>query len=142
MHSWLIIDGYNIINKWPDLAKAKQKSIEFAREKLNTIIQKYSDFKEMDVTIVYDGKGTERELIKGNPSIIFSKSAETADAVIEYLVYNSDKSKGITVATDDNAQRNFVVCAGADCISAEKLMNEVKQALAEMRKMLDNKKEA
>lgn len=140
MYSWLIIDGYNIISKWPDLAKAKRKSIEFAREKLNTIIQKYSDFKEIEVTIVYDGKGGERELIKGNPSIIFSKSAETADAVIEYLVYNNNKSKEITVATDDNVQRNFVICAGANCISAEKLMNEVKQTLVEMRKILDNEK--
>ena len=132
----LIIDGYNIINKWPDLIKAKDKSMELAREKLNTIIQKYSDFKGIKAIIVYDGKGPERTETKDNPRIIFSKGGETADAVIEYLAYNHKSPEEITVATDDSVQRNFVVGAKAYCISSEELEAEVKETLLEMRKML------
>ena len=135
-YCWLIIDGYNVIYKWPDLLRAKRKSIEFAREKLNTLIQKYSDFKGIEATIAYDGKGSNREEIEGNPKIIYSKNRETADAVIESLVYNYDKPDEITVVTDDNIQRNFVVGAGAHCISVQEFEIEVNTALVEMRKML------
>ncbi|MBN1404976.1 MAG: NYN domain-containing protein [Candidatus Omnitrophica bacterium] len=133
--SWLIIDGYNIINKWPGLIGAKHKSIGFAREKLNTIMQKYCDYKKTKVTIVYDGKGEEREVEKGNPEIIFSKTSETADSVIEYLAYNN-KSQGLTVATDDGVLRNFIITTGVDCVSAKNLMDEVDGALSQMREGL------
>ena len=132
----LIIDGYNIINKWPDLIKAKNKSIELAREKLNTIIQKYSDFKGIKAIIAYDGRGPERTETKDNPKIIFSKGGETADTVIEYLVCNHKSPEEITVATDDSVQRNFIVGAGAHSVSADDLEAEVKETLLEMRKML------
>ena len=135
-YSWLIIDGYNVIYKWSDLLKAKHKSIEFAREKLNTLIQKYSDFKGIKATIAYDGKSSNREEIEGNPKIIYSKNKETADAVIESLVYNYDKPGEITVVTDDNIQRNFVIGAGAHCISADQFETELNEALSEMREML------
>ena len=132
----LIIDGYNIINKWPDLIKAKDKSMELAREKLNTIIQKYSDFKGIKVTIVYDGKGPERTETKDNPKIIFSKGGETADTVIEYLVCNHKSPEEITVATDDSVQRNFVTSAGAHSVSADDFMSEVNETLVDMREAL------
>ncbi len=136
MSTYLIIDGYNIINKWPELIKAKNQTIEFAREKLNTIIQKYADFKNTKTTIVYDGAGREREKIEGTPQIIYSKGTETADAVIEYIVKNYETPGDIIVATDDNVQRNFIVTAGAWYMSAQDLENEVKAALVEMRKLL------
>ncbi|UCH12874.1 MAG: NYN domain-containing protein [Candidatus Omnitrophota bacterium] len=135
-YCWLIIDGYNVINKWPELIKAKDKSIEFAREKLNTLVQKYSDFKGIKTTIAYDGKGRSSEELEGNPKIIYSKNKETADAVIESLVYNYDKPGEITVVTDDNIQRNFVIGAGARCISADQFETELSEALTEMRQML------
>jgi len=136
MYSWLIIDGYNIINKWGSLLKAKNESIEFARETLNTIIQKYSDYKDIKVTIVYDGKNPEREEISGSPNIIFSKRNETADTIIEFLVYNADNPAEITVATDDNIQRSLVMGAGAWFISAKELEAEVDETLKQMRKKL------
>jgi len=136
MYSWLIIDGYNIIHKWPDLVKAKLKNIEFAREKFNTIIQKYSDFKGIKITIVYDGQGKERSNTKDNPEIVFSKSTETADSIIEYLVQNHDNPKEILVATDDNVQRSFIITAGAWYISAADFESEVNSVLGDMRKRL------
>ncbi len=133
----LIIDGYNIINKWPDLIEAKKESIELAREKLNTLVQKYSDFKGIKTAIVYDGKNSKRTETKDNPKIIFSKGGETADTVIEYLVQNHENPDEITVATDDNIQRNFIVGAKAHYISAEDFMLEVNRALADMRDTLE-----
>ncbi len=77
MLQYLLIDGYNIIYSWPDLIKAKAKSIELARDKLNTVIQKYSDFKKIKVTIVYDGRNSERTETEDNPKIIFSKGGDS-----------------------------------------------------------------
>lgn len=57
MFSHLIIDGYNIINKWPSLKKAKSKSLDFARQQFIDTVEKYSDYTGIKVTIVFDGKG-------------------------------------------------------------------------------------
>lgn len=136
MAEYLIIDGYNIISKWPDLAENKQKNIEFARQKLNNIIQKYIDYKGIKVTIVYDGAGPDKSIINGSPEIIFSKGTESADSIIESLVYNHQSPEQIIVATDDNIQRNFIVTAGAWYVSANDLETEVAEVLEEMRTKL------
>ncbi|HEO63794.1 MAG TPA: hypothetical protein ENN78_00815 [Candidatus Omnitrophica bacterium] len=136
MSSFLIIDGYNIINKWPKLIKAKCKSIELAREALYNIVQKYSDFTGTKATIVYDGKGKESQHIKGDVDVIFSSEKETADSIIETLVYNAKEPNRIKVVTDDNVQRNMVMGMGSFTLSCRSFEKEVGQAQKDLTQHL------
>jgi len=144
MSSYLIIDGYNIINKWPNLIQAKEKSIEFARSELFYIIQKYADAKDLDAVIVYDGRASERSLEKGNPTVIYSKRSETADTVIESLVYNftTDKNQKsglqIRVVTGDRIISNMVLGMGAAVSSPEIFASELKTGIQYMREGIKN----
>lgn len=126
--SCLIIDGYNIINKWPRLIKAKRKSIESARAELFDIIQAYCDYTAQEGIIVYDGSGRERSVENTNPRVIFSGKGETADTVIESLVYNLDDKSKVKVVTEDRAQRDMINGMGASLLSADMLESEIKSA--------------
>ena len=41
----LVVDGYNIINAWDELAETAETSLENAREKLNFMIAEYAAYK-------------------------------------------------------------------------------------------------
>lgn len=137
MPSYLIIDGYNLINSWPELIKVKRKSIESARAELFNLIQAYCDYTGEEGIIVYDGSQKERSVEKGNPTVIFSKKGESADTVIESLVYNLDDKSKVKVVTDDRALENLIVGMGASVISAERLELEVKSASSSMRGFIE-----
>jgi len=144
MSSYLIIDGYNIINRWPVLLEAKEKSIEFACSELFYVIQRYADAKELKAIIVYDGRGKERTVEDGNPTVIYSKKQETADTVIESLVYNAQsdfeeegsKKKtnfNIRIVTDDRSITNMVLGMGATVVSTNIFASELESGISSLR---------
>lgn len=139
--SYLIIDGYNIINKWPRLIKARQKSIESARAELFNIIQAYCDYAGAEGIIVYDGKGKERSAENTNPRIIFSRKGETADTIIESLVYNFDDKSKVKVVTEDRAQGDMIVGMGAFVLSTERLELEIKSASSSMEDFIEGNRD-
>ncbi|MGL5512691.1 MAG: NYN domain-containing protein, partial [Sporomusa sp.] len=61
----LIVDGYNVINAWPELIEAKD-NLEYARDKLVDILSEYGAYKGFKmIIIVFDahmvaGKGVTR----------------------------------------------------------------------------------
>lgn len=134
MSSYLIIDGYNLIHKWPNLIKAQQKSMEFARNQLFYAIQRYCDYNHIHGIIAYDGKGSERSIEEGNPQVIFSKAKESADTVIESIVYNLKDRSCVSVATDDRVVANLVTGMGACIISSTLLAGTVFKDLPLSRK--------
>lgn len=106
--------------------RVKRKGTESARTELFNLIQSYCDYTAQEGIIVYDGSQKERSVEEGRPAVIYSKKGESADTVIESLVYNlEDKSKG-RVVTNDRAQRDLIVGMGASVISAEALELELK----------------
>jgi predicted RNA-binding protein with PIN domain len=133
MSSYLIVDGYNIIAKLPSLVKAKRKSIEFARARLCELIEAYCDYNGAKGTIVFDGGQREQQEEGDNPKVIFSKKGESADTIIESLVYNCDDKINTRVVTDDRAIRNMVVGMGASCISINMFEDELKSVLSSMK---------
>ena len=136
MVSCLIIDGYNLINKWPLLIKAKHKNFELARSRLLGLIQHYCDFTGIKGIIVYDGKGSKRSAHKGNPMVIFSRKNESADTVIESFVYKIEDKKTIRLVTDDRVMANLVSGMGALVTSTKIFEMEMKSALSSMREII------
>ncbi|WP_227764081.1 NYN domain-containing protein [Zhaonella formicivorans] len=138
MEDILIVDGYNIINGWPELNKLKEESLEHAREKLIEVMSNYGSFKGVQVIVVFDGhlvKGGLRssELING-VEVIYTGEGETADAVIEKLMHQLPPSLLICVATSDWSEQKIVLGKGAVRLSGRELLHKIQEINKEAEK--------
>ncbi len=134
MSSYLIIDGYNLIYAIPSLLKASRKSIDFARDNLISMVESYCDCYNAEGIIVYDGNQKKRTIEEGNPTTIFAKKGEGADAVIESLVYKLPDRGQARVVTDDRVVMNMVIGMGAFTMHASVFEVEARQAIESIRK--------
>ena len=142
MSSYLIIDGYNVINKISYLVNAQNLSMESARDKLFKIFQEYCDFSLVEGLIVYDGNQSARTVEDGNPAVIFTKSDECADTIIESLIYNMENKQDARVVTDDRVITNLVTGMGAFTMSVnlfEQELEKIKYAAPHKRHFVLNR---
>jgi predicted RNA-binding protein with PIN domain len=127
----LIVDGYNIINAWPELVKLKDESFDHARDKLLDILSNFSGLTDYMVVVVFDAhlvkKGVSRKENLGGIEVIFTQEGETADSCIERLVSELPREIQVTVATSDWAQQRLVMGQGALRLSARELLIMVKE---------------
>ncbi len=118
MKEVLIIDGYNVINAWPDLKKISQESLEQARNMLIDKMAEYHSYTGIEVIIVFDAyqvKGTKIKKEKiNNVEIIFTKKNQTADSYIEKKIEEFTKNKRniVRVVTSDLAEQQIVLGSG------------------------------
>ncbi len=135
----LIVDGYNVIHAWPELAPIiKAGHAHQARHRLIVMLGEYAAATGERVTVVFDAHGRARdhgggEVIDG-VTVLFGSKAQTADHVIERRV-SIAKHRGdaglVTVATGDRLQRDLVMGMGAGVIGAEALRQVVLGAHAQ-----------
>ncbi|NLT94177.1 MAG: NYN domain-containing protein [Clostridia bacterium] len=130
----LIIDGYNVINSWPELIKLKEENFEHARLRLIEILSNYSGYKGIKVIIVFDAHqvkgGTERKEYYGNVEVIFSGEGVTADSVIEKLISSiPPKSFKTFVATSDRVEQEMIWGKGAYRMSSRELLLEINKTV-------------
>lgn len=129
----VFIDGYNVINSWPNLKEtAKSNQLELGRNKLIEIIENYSSFNHCRVFIVFDAHkvhGTiEKEEILGKNkqiSVIYTKSGETADSYIERMVNGFGKRFDVMVVTSDNLEQQTIFQRGATRMNSLEFYHEV-----------------
>ncbi len=136
--AFLFVDGYNVIHSWPSLKKVAAKNLEKAREQLIKRLSPYQDYTGTRVKIVFDGKGFGKpspQIVMGL-EVIFSPRNQTADSVIERLVYASPQREKIQVATSDYEERMMVFGLGAQVISPQDLEEEVARTLREARNFI------
>lgn len=137
MYSFQVfIDGYNLIHQIPELKKALSKSIDSARDKLQQMVEAYCDYNNAKGFIVYDGTQSRRWEEGDNPILIYSKAGESADTVIESLVYKLDDRRKARVVTDDRQVSNMVFGMDAFTMSASSFAIEAKRAVENIRKEL------
>lgn len=136
----LLIDGYNIINAWSELAKLASVNLEEARHKLNNIISEYAAYNEIETYIVYDaykvkGTSSRKEKIK-NLTVIFTKENQTADSYIEKFIhdYKYKRHAIIRVATNDHVEQNMILGKGAARLTARELQLEVNKSKSEIKR--------
>lgn len=83
----LLVDGYNVINCWPNLNKVKDYSFSGARNKLEDILINYASYNNCKIYLVYDAHKVTGNIEKVESgkyiNIIFTKDGETADQYIE-----------------------------------------------------------
>jgi predicted RNA-binding protein with PIN domain len=136
----LIVDGYNVIHAWPELAPLiKDGQAEEARRRLIAMLGEYAAAAGERVTVVFDAHSRARDHGKGEVvdgvTVIFGSKAQTADHVIERRVAIASRRGDagmVTVASSDRLQRDLVMAMGAAVIGAEALRQVVLGARAEL----------
>ncbi len=127
----MIVDGYNIINAWPELVELVKDNLENARHKLLEIMANYQGYIKAKVIVVFDAhlvKGSTQKREKyGGLEVVFTKENETADNYIERLTHQIAKSNRVRVATSDFLEQTIILGKGATRISAQELHQEVQQ---------------
>lgn len=132
MRAHLIVDGYNVINCWPELLK-KSNDLEHARDRLIHILLEYGAYEKYDVTVVFDALYTasEQSLEKLNShfGIVYTKKKETADSYIERMAYELvHEGREVFVVTSDGAEQNAVLGAGAYRMTVKELSHAIQKA--------------
>lgn len=135
---YLLVDGYNIIFAWEELASLAGVDLNAARGRLQDILCNYQAFRKMHLILVFDAYR-----VKGNPGsvehchnidVVYTKEAETADQYIEKVTHEmSRKNYRVRVATSDGLEQIIIMGAGAIRVSARELYEEVRAAEEEMR---------
>ena len=134
---YIIVDGYNIIFAWDDLAEVARHDLDAARRGLLDTLSSYTGFKKCRMVVVFDGYK-----VKGNPGtkeqfhnlqVVYTAEGETADAYIEALVAQVGNHYNLKVATSDSLVQLSSLRSGVLRMSARELRQEVMDAHAEMR---------
>ncbi|MEG0775158.1 NYN domain-containing protein [Clostridium sp.] len=118
----IFVDGYNVINSWPQLRDIKNSSYESARTKLIDMLQNYSAFKGWNIILVFDAHKVKGSLEKkermGNLVVVFTKEGESADNYIERMVNNIGRTLEVYVVTSDSLEQQVTFQRGAVRISS------------------------
>ena len=122
MKEHYLIDGYNVINNWPDFAKVRDQDLEHARSMLTDKVAEFSAFHGYDAVVVFDAmdaKGPEAAEFIGGCMVVYTAEQETADSWIERETYRiAKKVVRVFVVTSDKAEQDNVLGSGAFRISA------------------------
>ena len=121
----LIIDGYSLLHRDPELQPLTRGQLELARHVLIDKIARVCDMMALRTTIVFDGQSRGRDAGASSASIdvIYSHGHETADTVIEIMTTQAEKPESILVVTSDRAEMNVVLAAGAQVMSCAGFMD-------------------
>jgi len=139
----IIVDGYNIIFAWDELAALAKDDLEAARKKLCDMLSNYAGFKKCYLVVVFDGWK-----VKGNPGektqhhniqVVYTREGETGDAYIEALVAKIGSNYAVRVASSDSLVQLSSFRTGVLRMSARELREELDAAGKEMRQHFQKK---
>jgi len=130
----LMVDGYNVMNAWPELKRAMNQNLERARERLIGIVTELAESQHKDAVVVFDG-GKIGHWVERIPhphvKVIFTSKLVTADTEIERAVYNRKDKSEILVASSDRALQLMVAHMGSQYVNAkdfQKLIADSREA--------------
>ncbi|GAA0177958.1 NYN domain-containing protein [Clostridium sediminicola] len=135
---YIFIDGYNVINSWPELKNIKEFSFESGRESLVEMLQDYASYKGYKLVLVFDAHLVNGSLEKieklGNVDIVFTKEGETADSFIERYVDSIGRKSDVSVVTSDSLEQQLIFQRGAARMSSMEFYHEVHETKKKIRK--------
>ena len=134
----ILVDGYSLLHSWPELAPGKARYSAAARDELVHVLTLYRDATHTPITIFFDGSSP----ILGGPSttrstpdveILFSRSGQTADQMIERAAVRFQPYGEVLAVTDDTAERETVINMGGMASSCWNFIQTVQNTLAELQ---------
>lgn len=142
----MILDGYNVINSWPELKFLMDESLDTARNALINIMAEYKAFKGINVIIVFDAYLVKENIRNREKSdklevkIVFTKEKETADSYIERLIIELSEKNMVAVVTNDKVEQQMVLGSGAIRVPVREMVEDFKQAKYDIDKKIEIKK--
>ncbi|MBM3705775.1 MAG: NYN domain-containing protein [Actinobacteria bacterium] len=116
MKELFIIDGYNFIFNFYGSKSSRGKkaleNLEYLRDRLIRELIQFKNYHSCGVTVVFDAKKSANpgrtEKIDDSINIIYSRSGETADTIVEKLVHENTGYDNIFVVTSDYMQQKVI----------------------------------
>ena len=144
---YLLVDGYNIIFAWEELAAIAKENLDASRTMLCDLLCEYQGMRGCVVIVVFDAYK-----VRGNPGsheryhnihVVYTKEAETADAYIERATYEIGRNHRIRVATSDGPEQLIILGHGALRVPASIFREELEQVQGRIAEVLEkiNRKE-
>ena len=134
---YIIVDGYNIIFAWEDLAAQARSDLDAARRQLCDALSSYAGYTKCRLVLVFDGyknKGSIGEKSQfHNIQVVYTKEGVTADQYIEALANEIGNNYAVRVASSDSLVQLSSFRSGVLRMSARELREEVDQARKEMK---------
>ncbi|ATD53920.1 NYN domain-containing protein [Clostridium chauvoei] len=129
----IFVDGYNVVNSWPNLKNEKDHSFQGTRQNLIDILHNYGVYNDCKIVIVFDahkvsGSIEKKESINKNITVVFTKDGETADSYIEREVHNLGRKFEVYVVTSDWLEQQTIFQRGAVRVSALEFYNDIIQS--------------
>lgn len=137
---YLLVDGYNIIFAWDELKKIAAQSLDLARAQLIDRLSNYQGFRRCEVILVFDAYKVhegEKTVKANNISVVYTKSAETADTYIERTAHSLSKENKVRVATSDGNEQIIIFGSGAFRVTASELHAEIETAEKAIREYIE-----
>ena len=133
----LIVDGYNVIFAWEELANQAKTDLDAARRQLCDVLSSYAGFTKCRTILVFDGykqKGNPGEKSRfHNIQVVYTREGETADAYIEALADQIGGNYAVRVASSDGLVQLSSFRSGVLRMSARELKLEVEQTRRNMQ---------
>jgi predicted RNA-binding protein with PIN domain len=129
----IVVDGYNVIHAWPELARVmRSHNLEEARRRLIRRLAEHHASTGDEVIVVFDsGAGvksaTVPERIDG-VEVRFGSAMNSADHIIERLAYEAARAgtaESTVIVSNDNLQRDMVRAMGVAAMGAEMFRGEL-----------------
>ena len=141
---YLLVDGYNVIFAWPELNDMARNNMDGARTLLQDILCDYQGFTGVKAIVVYDAYKVSSHKAEideyRNIHVVFTATAQTADAYIERCAYEMSTEHDVTCATSDGLEQVIIVGAGCRLISSRELKTEVERVKRESLEDYNDKK--
>jgi len=131
----ILVDGYSLLHNWPELARGKARHSAAARDELIRRLTLYHDAIGTPITIFFDGGGapggTPKPVSTPEVEVLYSKSGQTADQLIERAAHRFAPYGEVLAVTDDNAERETVSSLGGLASSCWNFIQTIENTLAE-----------
>lgn len=143
----ILVDGYSLLHNWPELAPRQARHSAAAREELIHVLTQYRDAIGTPITVVFDGAGAPASTpkVESTPEmeVLYSRSGQTADDLIERAAHRLSEFGEVLVVTDDTAERDTVLSLGSMASSCQSFIQTIEATLADLRRELKhhNRKE-
>ena len=138
----ILVDGYSLLHAWPELAPGKPRHSGQAREELIARLTQYHDACGTPITVVFDGAsgltGTSQNQATPVVEVLFSRSGQTADQMIERAAHRLLEYGEVLTVTDDSAERDTIQSLGGMTSSCSNFIQTVDSILAELDRHIKN----
>ncbi|MBR3402630.1 MAG: NYN domain-containing protein [Parasporobacterium sp.] len=135
---YTVVDGYNVIFAWPELADLARINIDSARDALIDLLTHYKGMISGEVIAVFDAyrvKGRQSERTRyQNIQLVYTAEEETADQYIEKFTNEYGKKSRIAVVTSDHLEQIITRGQGCMLISSRDFRQHLERLQEEMRR--------